>query len=406
VSLINQMLKDLEGRQAAPSAAFEATLQTPVLTALPANGDRRKLKYILSAGAGAACLVLLAWAWLTVGTGSPVVTVRPGSGTFSDSGHITRPLPLPVATANSVTPVEQPAPQTPAAVPAATPQPRAPATAEPQAQALSVATGPRGTAMAPPAPQTGEAAAPDTAGGMASKPLAVTRAQAARAASDVAARRPSGTRHIEINERPLTVSQQAQRRYTEAVRALHAGETGTSVQQLEQVLALKPGHHPARLLLASLHIIQQRKQQAEIVLAEGLTLDPGHAPFAKLHAQLLIEQAREQEAIQSLQSALPGAGQDAEYHALLAGLYRHGGDPVKAAGHYRTALQIAPGHGEWWMGLGLSLEQAGHGTEAHAAYGQALKRPLSAALQNYVWTRMQQLSPDTGRRGPPGGPDR
>jgi len=406
VSLINQMLRDLEGRQAAPSAAFEATLQTPVVTALPANGDRRRLKYTLSAGAGAACLVLLAWAWLTVGTGSHAVTVQPSSGTSSDSGHITRPLPLPVATANSVTPVKQPPPQTPAAVPAATAQPRATATAEPQVQELPVATRPRGTAKATLDPQTEEAAAPDTAGEITSKPIPGTRAQAARAASEKAARRPSGPRHIEISERPLTVSQQAQRRYTEAVRVLRAGDTGTSVQQLEQVLALKPGYHPARLLVASLHINQQRKQQAEIVLAEGLTLDPGHAPFAKLHAQLLIEQAREQEAIQGLQSALPGAGQDAEYHALLAGLYRHGGDPVKAAGHYRTALQIAPGHGEWWMGLGLSLEQAGHGTEAHAAYGQALKRPLSAALQNYVWTRMQWLSPDTGRRGTPGGSDR
>jgi Flp pilus assembly protein TadD len=406
MSLINQMLRDLEGRQATSSAAFEAALQTPVVMAQPGNGDRRKLKYTLLAGTGVVCLVLLAWAWLTVGSGSPGVTARSPVGTASDSGHITRPLSLPVATGDSITPVEQPALQTPSASPATTAKPLAPAISEPQAQALPVATSPRGTAKATLAAQTEEAAAPDTAGEVTSRPIPVTRAQTARAASEKAASRPSGPRHIEISERPLTLSQQAQRRYTEAVKVLRAGDTGTSVQQLEQVLALKPGHHPARLLLASLHINRQRKQQAEIVLAEGLTLDPGHAPFAKLHAQLLIEQAREQEALQSLQSALPGAGQDAEYHALMAGLYRHGGNPVKAAGHYRSALQLAPGHGEWWMGLGLSLEQAGHSAEAYAAYGQALKRPLSAALQNYVWTRMQRLSPDTGRGGSPGGPDR
>jgi MSHA biogenesis protein MshN len=279
--------------------------------------------------------------------------------------------------------------------PAAPPQPAAPAIPEPQAPALPVTTAPRAGVKTPLTPQTVEAAAPDTAGAVVPAPVPVARAQAALPAPARPARRPSGPGYIDISERPLTVSQQAERGYSEAVRVLRAGDTGTSMKLLEQVLALKPGYHPARLLLASLHINQQRKQQAEIVLAEGLTLDPGHAPFAKLHAQLLIEQAREQEAIQALQSALPGAGQDAEYHALLAGLYRHSGDPGKAAGHYRTALRIDPDHGEWWMGLGLSLEQAGSDAEAVAAYGQAHKRPLDAALQNYVWTRMKVLSSAT-----------
>ncbi|MDH3561638.1 MAG: tetratricopeptide repeat protein [Gammaproteobacteria bacterium] len=392
MSLINQMLRDLEERQATPAAAFEAALQTPVVMASPKRRDRRKLRYVLSASAGVG-IALLAWQWLAADSGSPTITAPPPANPVSDSGNIEQSVPALVATANSAVPAEEPAMPTPAVHAVAVAADPAPA-AKPQAQVkpLPVASAPQVAAKAAPTPRPVAAAAPDTTSASASNPRPVRQAEAAQPAPVKAPPRLSGPRHIEITEHPLTATQQAQRHYNEAVKALRAGDTGTSLQQLEQALTLDNGLHHARLVLASLYINQQRKQQAETLLAEGLTLNPRHAPFAKLHAQLLVEQTREQEAIQSLQSALPGAGQDAEYHALLGGLYQRNGEPGTAAGHYRTALQYAPGHGEWWLGLGLSLEQAGNSAEARAAYGQALKLPLDSALQNYVGTRMKRLS--------------
>lgn len=398
MSLINQMLRDLEERQAAPAAAFEAALQTPVVMASPKRRDRRKLRYVLSVSAGVG-IALLAWQWLASGSGSPAVAASPPASPVSDSGNIEQAAPALVATADSAVPAEEPAVPTPAAHavavaanPAQAAKPQAHAKPESQAEPLPVAPAPQVAAKAALTPRPVAAAAPDTTSASASNQTPVRQAEAAQPAPVKAPPRLSGPRHIEITEHPLTAAQQAQRHYNEAVKALRAGDTGTSLQQLEQALALDNGLHQARLVLASLYINQQRKQQAETLLAEGLTANPRHAPFAKLHAQLLVEQAREQEAIQSLQSALPGAGQDAEYHALLGGLYQRNGEPGTAAGHYRTALQYAPGHGEWWLGLGLSLEQAGNSAEAHAAYRQALKLPLDAALQNYVGTRMKRLS--------------
>ncbi len=390
MSLINQMLKDLEERQAAPAAAFEATLQTPVVMAAPGRGDRRKLRYALSAGAGVG-IALLAWQWLAAEPDSPAVSAPTPVSPVSDSGDFGQPVTAQVATTDSAMPVELPAVAA-AAEPTPMDESQPVAQLKPQAESLPLAPAAGVAAQAPVTPEPVATAAPESASTRASNPTPVTRAQAAEPAPVQAPPRPSGPRHIKITERPLTNAQQVQRHYAEAIKALRAGDTGTSQQQLKQALALDPGHHPARLVLASLYINQQRKQQAEDLLAEGLALDPTHAPFAKLRAQLLVEQAREQEAIQALLSALPGAGQDAEYHALLAGLYQRNDEPVQAAGHYRTALQFSPGHGEWWLGLGLSLEQAGNDTEAHAAYEQALKLPLNAALQNYAGTRMKRLS--------------
>ena len=199
-------------------------------------------------------------------------------------------------------------------------------------------------------------------------------------------------RQIEIIERPPTPEQQQQHAYNDAVVALRKGNYAEAMRQLQQVLALNSGHKQARLMLANIYLQQQQQTEAESLLATGLAQDPRHAPFAMLYAQLLLAQTREQEAIQSLQTALPGAGQDAEYHAFLAALYQRTGDPAAAVRLYEIALRHLPVKGEWWMGLGISQEQSGNLPAAYAAYQRALQYPLKAVLQQYIQTRLKILS--------------
>jgi len=201
-----------------------------------------------------------------------------------------------------------------------------------------------------------------------------------------------GTAHIEVISRPLTAEQQMARDFRTAAMAVSDGNQVEAEHLLEDLLNRDNGQHGARLLLAGLYVQQQRNSRAESVLASGLLHYPQHAPYAKLYAQLLAAQARDSEAINALQTALPAAGDDADYHALLAGLYQRSGKPAAAAGSYRTALQLAPAHGEWWMGLGISSEQAGDANTAATAYRQALHYPLTTALQQYVQQRLEQLA--------------
>ena len=173
-----------------------------------------------------------------------------------------------------------------------------------------------------------------------------------------------------------------------------AGHYLDAIDQLENILLRNNHSHEARLLLANLYIRQGRSANAESLLAGGLAQHPLHAPYARRLAHLLLTEERYREAVEYLVSALPGANHDAEYHALLAGLYQRSGEPAAAAAHYNIALDISPGRGEWWMGLGISQEQAGQGDAAHSAYRQALQFPLAAALQDYINNRLQQLADD------------
>jgi MSHA biogenesis protein MshN len=173
---------------------------------------------------------------------------------------------------------------------------------------------------------------------------------------------------------------------------LSKGDTAEAERLLEDLLARDSGLHKVRLLLAGLYMEQQRHSHAESLLSSGLLHYPRHSRYARVYAQLLAGQARDSEAINILQASLPAAGDDADYHALLAGLYQRNGKPVAAADSYRTALRLAPAHGEWWMGLGISSEQAGDAQTAATAYRQSLHYPLAAPVQQYVQQRLEQLA--------------
>ena len=220
-------------------------------------------------------------------------------------------------------------------------------------------------------------------------PAAGAAAKPFQSASEPAAATSS---HIEVSPRPLSREQQLAHDFQAAATAVNDGNNAEAERLLEDLLMRDNGQHKARLLLAGLYIQQQRNSRAESLLASGLLHYPLHAPYAKLYAQLLAAQARDSEAIIALQGALPAAGKDAEYHALLAGLYQRNGKSGLAASGYREALRLAPAHGEWWMGLGISSEQAGDTNTATTAYRQALHYPMSTALQQYVEQRLKTLA--------------
>jgi MSHA biogenesis protein MshN len=180
--------------------------------------------------------------------------------------------------------------------------------------------------------------------------------------------------------------------YRLAASTAAAGNELEAIDQLKDVLARASDHHQARLLLARLYIRQQQNSDAEILLQDGLASHPLYAPYARLLAHLLVTDNRHDDAIARLESALPGALRDADFQALLAGLYQRSGKPAAAVQHYTRALELRPQQGEWWMGLGISQEQSGNRDAARTAYREALQFRLDAALRDYIDKRLRQLA--------------
>ncbi len=191
--------------------------------------------------------------------------------------------------------------------------------------------------------------------------------------------------------RTLTPAEQARQAFEQGAAALRQGQPRRAEDLLREALALQPGHSQARLALASLQLRLQRPDEALALLAAGLVLEPRSVELARLRGHLLLQQDRLQEARRVLETAATDAGQRADYQALLGTLYQRLGEHEQAVNRYRQALRLQPDQGLWWMGLGVSLEQTHQGGAAREAFRTALGYPLSPALQQYIQGRLTAL---------------
>ena len=193
--------------------------------------------------------------------------------------------------------------------------------------------------------------------------------------------------------RPLTSEQQAQLAFQAAVKLLGRGNESDAQQALEKSLAFEPNHVRARETLAALLLNTGRVSEAGDSLREGLRLQPTSTPLAKLYARILVNQGDNAAAVVVLERAAPRVGDDPDYYALLAALYRGVGKHAQAVQVYQEILRLRPGVAAWWMGLALAQDAMGSTAESLQAYRRAQRAGgLSLEVLQYVQTRIAALT--------------
>lgn len=180
--------------------------------------------------------------------------------------------------------------------------------------------------------------------------------------------------------------------YRKASAQLSRGELKEGEAGLRRALELKTDLHAARELLAGLLLRQKRVVEAAQVLDEGLALSPAYTAFIVLRARIYTEQADLPKAISLLESQQPAFENAGDYYALLAALYQRNGRHDAAAELYTRMLQRSPGQAVWHMGLGISLEALGNKAGARESYQRALQGGLSGDdVRNFVKARLRLL---------------
>ncbi len=175
------------------------------------------------------------------------------------------------------------------------------------------------------------------------------------------------------------------KRYDEALRALaeilHRDPKNISARELQSVVLLK----------------MQRFADAEASLALGLRLVPGEPRLARPLAHLLYERHQSEAALHVLQQANPALAGDPEYYALRAALEQQLGLHDAAAATYQSLLAHDSNQGAWWAGLGISLEARADVPAALAAYRTAINdRHLGDTVREYVTRRYVELTNKSG----------
>jgi len=382
MSLINQMLRDLDKRHA-PSGAMAGPATEGMSQhahSVPARTRASDLFWRIMA---VAMLFAVAWVAWVVWQLMP----RPVVTELAYETQRAKAPPEPSAAPA----ISEPAPPAQAAAAPAAPKAEASAPAPKVAEAVPQKAGkPKfdmlrlATELAAPVPQRRPAASGSATKGsrLAAKAAATQPVRAAETAEP-------GT----IDRRANTSSKyRAEQEFRRAVNLVNQGRIAEGMDGFRSALALDPGHEPARQTLVALLLEAKRVDDAAVVLQNGLAANPDNTGFAMLLARIMVERNDVAAALSVLQRHAAPPDRNPDFHAFAAALYQRLGRHKEAIEQYQTALRLAPSAGVWWVGLGISLQAAEQPKEALEAYSRARSSGnLAPELLSFVDQRLRQL---------------
>lgn len=198
---------------------------------------------------------------------------------------------------------------------------------------------------------------------------------------------------IDKQMREVAPSERAEIAFRRGVAQLQEGRANAAESDFRDALKQDPSHTGARQALLGLLLDSQRNNEAEQLLRKALDVNPRQPRLAMVLARLEVERGEVTGAINTMVGALPYVQSDPDFHAFLAALLQREGRHREAVEYYRTALRSVPGNGIWLMGLGISLRAANQSAEARDMFQRAIEsKQLTPDLQEFVERQLRELS--------------
>ncbi|MCH2057998.1 MAG: tetratricopeptide repeat protein [Thalassotalea sp.] len=195
---------------------------------------------------------------------------------------------------------------------------------------------------------------------------------------------------LSIARKQLSPEQLAAQKMSQVDKAMMEGEGQKAEQLLQDVVLLTPMNTEARKQLAALWFAQGQLQGALNVLNQGVAVMPDFADFRLMKAKILLQQSNAQGAYQSLM-ALPRHPQ-IEYQSLLAQAAQQVGELSVSINAYRQLVLLQPSKGKWHLGLAIALDRNSQFGEAVEAYRAAIALgDISPQSRQFAQQRMTEL---------------
>ncbi len=178
--------------------------------------------------------------------------------------------------------------------------------------------------------------------------------------------------------------------YQKALQFSTTGQISDAIQLLNKIVALSPSYHQGQELLIQLLLQQHKLSEASTVVNVALNRQPDDAVFTELKARIWVEEGKINEAVKLLESAAPSLEDNPGYHAFIAALYQRQGRISLAADLYKQLLTLQPQNSKYWLGLGIAFDAMGNHSQAVEAYTNAqTSGGLNPELQAYVDTQLR-----------------
>ncbi|MBC8007027.1 MAG: tetratricopeptide repeat protein [Prolixibacteraceae bacterium] len=198
---------------------------------------------------------------------------------------------------------------------------------------------------------------------------------------------------IDKQMREVVPSERAEIAFRKGATQIQEGRANAAELEFRDALKQDPSHAGARQALLGLLLDSGRNNEAEQLMRKALEINPRQPRHAMVLARLEVERGEVTGAINTMVGALPYVQSDPDFHAFLAALLQREERHREAVDYYRVALRGVPGNGVWSMGLGISLRAANQSAEAREAFQRAIEsKQLNPELQSFVERQLRELS--------------
>lgn len=192
--------------------------------------------------------------------------------------------------------------------------------------------------------------------------------------------------------------QKSENYYRQALSYLQQGRVSEAQASLTLALETNPTSQEARQTLAGLLLDNKRYDDARATLAAGLAITPEQNDFRITLARLQVEAGDSTGALSTLEQGLSYAKNNADYQGFLATLLQRASRHEEAISHYTTALSLNPSASTGTttsalIGLGISLQAIGKLEKSQEAFAQVKSSAaLSPELSQFVDQRIKQIN--------------
>jgi len=195
---------------------------------------------------------------------------------------------------------------------------------------------------------------------------------------------------LSISRRQMSPQDLANQKYSRAEQAILDEEITQAEQLFEEILLLQPSHKAARKQLAALWFGRQSYQPALNLLSQGLALTPQDNEYRLMKARIYLSQEQAERALETL---LPLADYpNVEYQALLANTAQQQGQFVSAITAYQQLVNLQSNKGRWWLGLAIAFDSNSQFLKAAQAYQMAIaQQNLSPSSAEFSRKRLIEL---------------
>jgi Flp pilus assembly protein TadD len=173
-------------------------------------------------------------------------------------------------------------------------------------------------------------------------------------------------------KRPATKARSPEQIFNAALVSMNEGNLALAERDLDRVLELQPGHSEARKTLVLLLMRGGREQETLDLLERGLKLDSGNSSLIALKARVLVNRGSGEDALALIEGHLGAEGGDIELLSLLGTLQQQAGRFGESALTYRRILGQRPDMATAWAGLAMAQDALGRVASALEAYRRAL----------------------------------